>query len=174
MWKYLVDAPFKISDKCCDVMKKSPVKSFENKTGKAPILGIMANESSNRLNHYLRTGCNSFDSKRPLSKPLGFWTEQDILQYIKHFNLTIPSVYGDIIEENGQLKTTKRDRTGCIFCMFGINQEKGQNRFQLLEQTHPQLHTYCMEKLGFKEVCEYMGIKYSNKEIEGQISLEEV
>ena len=54
----------------------------------------------------------------------------------------------------------------CVFCGFGVHLEKGENRYQRLERTHPQLHDYCMNKLGFKEVCEYMGIKYSNKERE--------
>ena len=50
----------------------------------------------------------------------------------------------------------------CIFCMYGIHLEKGENRFQRLERTHPQLHSYCMNTLGFKEVCEFMGIPYKN------------
>ena len=52
----------------------------------------------------------------------------------------------------------------CIFCGFGVHLEKGQNKYQRLELTHPQLHDYCMNKLGFKDVCQYMGIPYSNKE----------
>ena len=83
------------------------------------------------------------------------------------FNLEYASVYGDIVEEtdllgNVVLTTTGEKRTGCIFCMYGIHLEKGENRFQRLERTHPQLHDYCMNKLGFKEVCEYMNIPYSN------------
>ena len=162
-WHYLIDAPFKISHKCCNVMKKKPVKKYEHQTGRFPMIGTMAEESILRQQSYLKTGCNAFESKRPISTPIGFWTQQDVLEYIRMFNLEIATVYGDIIEdENGILKTTKCDRTGCIFCGFGISQEKGQNRYQRLEETHPQLHSYCMNKLGFKEVCEYMDIKYSN------------
>lgn len=162
---YLINAPFKISDRCCYHMKKAPIHKFEKQTSKSPILGIMAEESSNRQNHYLKTGCNSFEGKRPMSKPLGFWTEQDILRYIQLRNLNVASVYGEFIEIKGELKFSKCQRTGCVFCMYGIDMEKGENRLQMLEQTHPQLHEYCMNKLGFKEVCKYMGIKYSNKEI---------
>ena len=96
--------------------------------------------------------------------PIGFWTDQDVLSYIKMFGLEIASVYGDIIEENGKLKTTGADRTGCVFCGFGLHLEKEPNRFQRLEKTHPQLHAYCMDKLGFKDVCEYMGIPYKNED----------
>lgn len=28
-WRYLMDAPFKVSNVCCDVMKKRPAKSYE-------------------------------------------------------------------------------------------------------------------------------------------------
>ena len=159
-YHYLIDAPFAISHKCCNVMKKEPVKKYEKATGRVPFIGTMASESTLRKQTYLKNGCNAFNSKRPLSTPIGFWTEQDVLAYIKTNNVEIASVYGDIIEVNGQLKTTMCDRTGCVFCGFGIEQEKGENRYQRLEKTHPQLHDYCMNKLGFKEVCEYMNIKY--------------
>lgn len=162
-WHYLIDAPFKISHRCCNIMKKEPVKKYEKQTGRVPFVGTMANESILRQQSYLKNGCNAFNSKRPISTPIGFWTEQDVLEYIKINNLKIASVYGDIIKsEEGNFKTTKCDRTGCVFCGFGIHLEKGQNRYQRLEETHPQLHDYCMNKLGFKDVCEYMDIPYNN------------
>ena len=161
-WHYLIDAPFPISHRCCNIMKKAPVKKYEKETGKAPFIGTMAYESTLRKQSYMKHGCNAFDSKRPISTPLGFWTEQDILAYIKLYNLEISSVYGDIIEVDGVLKTTKCDRTGCVFCGFGVQLEQGENRYQRLERTHPQLHSYCMDKLGFREVCEFMNIPYTN------------
>lgn len=163
-WHYLIDAPFKISHKCCKIMKKAPFIAYEKRTGKVGFVGNMASESSLRRQSYLRNGCNAFESNRPISMPIGFWTDQDVLSYIKMFRLEIASVYGDIIEENGKLKTTGADRTGCVFCGFGLHLEKEPNRFQRLEKTHPQLHAYCMDKLGFKDVCEYMGIPYKNED----------
>lgn len=162
-YRYLINAPFNISSKCCNVMKKEPVKRYEKETGKKPIIGTMAEESILRMQSYMKNGCNAFDSKRPLSTPLGFWKQQDILEYIYTNKLKIASVYGDVIKENDIYKTTKCDRTGCVFCGFGVHLEKGTNRYQLLEQTHPQLHKYCMENLGFKEICEFMNIKYKNE-----------
>ena len=128
-----------------------------------PIVGTLAEESSLRMTHYLKEGCNAFDSKRPKSTPLGFWKNEDILQYIKENNIKIPSVYGEIVEEDGKLKTTGCDRTGCIYCAYGCHLET-ENRFLRLEQTHPQLHQYCMESLGMKDVLEYMNIAYTNKQ----------
>ena len=163
-WHYLMEAPFKVSHRCCNIMKKKPIKKYEKETGKVPFIGTMASESQLRQQSYLKNGCNAFESKRPISTPIGFWTEQDVLAYIKLYNLEIASVYGEIVTENGKLKTTKCDRTGCVFCGFGVHLEKEPNRYQRLEQTHPQLHRYCMDKLGFKGVCQYMNIPYKNKE----------
>lgn len=161
-YKYLIDAPFKISHRCCNEMKKKPIKKFEKETGMVPFIGMLAEESSLRKQSYLRNGCNAFNSKRPLSMPLGFWKENDILEYIYINNLPIAKCYGEVVKTGTQFKTTKCERTGCVFCGFGVHLEKGINRYQKLELTHPQLHDYCMNKLGFKEVCEYMDIKYKN------------
>lgn len=162
-YRYLINAPFNISSKCCNVMKKAPVKLYEKETGKVPFIGTMADESLLRMQSYIKNGCNVFNSKRPLSTPMGFWTQQDVLEYIYSNNIKIASVYGDVVKENDIYKTTKCDRTGCVFCGFGVHLEKELNRYQLLEQSHPQLHKYCMENLGFKEVCEFMNIKYKNE-----------
>ncbi len=86
-YKYLVDAPFLISARCCDIMKKRPVKKFEKESGLHPIVGTMADEGGQRKSAYLRNGCNSFSGTRPMSTPLGFWKEEDIWEYIHKFNL---------------------------------------------------------------------------------------
>lgn len=163
-WKYLVDAPFLIGDKCCDVMKKNPAKQYEKETGRKPILGTMADESATRKMNWLMYGCNAFEKIRPTSQPISFWTEQDILEYIRRFDLKIPSVYGDIIETDGLLSTTGCDRTGCVFCAYGVHMHKEQNKFQMLKITHPALWNYCMKPwdeggLGMREVLEYIGVK---------------
>lgn len=47
-WKFLIDAPFIISNYCCDIMKKKPLHKFDKQKLKKPITGIMADESSQR------------------------------------------------------------------------------------------------------------------------------
>lgn len=144
-YKYLINAPFKISSKCCDIMKKSPIKKFERKTGLHPIIGTMASEGGQRMTGYLRTGCNSFEGKRPMSRPLSFWTEKDIWDYIHKYNVPYSKIYDMGYE-----------RTGCMFCCFGLQCEKNPNRFERMEKTHPQIYNYCMNKLNLKEVIEYV------------------
>lgn len=165
-WKFLLDAPFKVSNYCCDVMKKHPAKKYERSTGRKPFVGSMADESQLRQQSWIRNGCNAYDADRPMSKPLSVWTENDILEYIDRFKLQYASVYGDIIHDNnGKYHTTGCHRTGCVFCGFGCQVEREPNRFQKLKETHPQLYEYCFrdwEKggLGMKEVLDYINVKY--------------
>lgn len=164
-WVSLIAAPFKISDKCCDVMKKSPAKQFEKRTGKTAIIATMATESGQRASNWMMYGCNAFGKKRPTSQPMSFWTEQDVLLYLKRFNVPYASAYGEIVEDDkGNLHTTGCTRTGCVFCAFGAHLEKEPNRFQRLKQTHPKLWEYCMKPwdeggLGMKGVLESIGVK---------------
>ena len=160
-WLYLLDAPFKISEQCCNIMKKNPVKKFEKETGLQPMIGVMAQESSKRVQDYLKHGCNAFEAKRPVSRPIGFWTEQDVLQYLKLYDIPYATIYGEIAEREKELYLTGCDRTGCMFCMFGCHLEKDPNRFQRMKETHPKLHEYCINKLGCGKVLDYIGVPYN-------------
>lgn len=155
-YKYLLDAPFRISHQCCDVMKKKPAKQYEKQNSLKPIIGTMAEESRARKTKWIQHGCNAFEQKRPTSQPLSFWTEQDILHYINQNNIDIAEIYGDIVytDEDGMfydnqlfkemmpLTTTKAKRTGCVFCMFGITQEP--ERFLMLKEEEPNKYDYVM------------------------------
>lgn len=144
-WQRLINSDFNISHYCCNVMKKKPFKVYEKTSGRKCIVGTMTEESSLRKNEWLRNGCNAFEDKRPMSKPLSVWTEQDILQYIIKYNLPYASVYGEIKQnEEGKYYCTQCNRTGCVFCAFGAHLEKEPNRFQRLKQTHPKLYDYCI------------------------------
>lgn len=148
-WKYLVCCPFKISDVCCNHLKKNPSKKFEKETGKHPFLGNMASESSFRLQNLARYGCNAYDSKRPISKPLSYWVQGDLWEYIKINDVKYSEIY-----DKGF------DRTGCMFCLFGIHLDKGENRLQLMKVTHPKQYDYIINKLGAGEVLDCIKVKY--------------
>jgi len=146
-WKPLLDAPFKVSGTCCDVMKKEPSASYAKKTGRRGITGEMATDSQMRRSVYLQQGCNAFEAKNPKSMPLAFWSDSDIWKYIRSNDVDYSKIY-----DMGY------SRTGCAFCAFGAHLEKKENRFQKMKRTHPNLHKYCMNKLGMREVLEYCGI----------------
>jgi len=157
-WAFLLDAPFKISAHCCGIMKEAPLDKYQKETGKRQIVGTMAAESERRRHAWLQTGCNSFDSQRPISKPLSFWTNQDALRYIRECKIPIASVYGEIVEDaKGRLSTTGEQRTGCVFCPVGCHRDK-VNRFQRMAVTHPKLHEYCMDALGLGAFLDYIGV----------------
>ncbi|MHC4294387.1 MAG: phosphoadenosine phosphosulfate reductase family protein [Planctomycetota bacterium] len=102
-WKRLIGAPFKISDRCCDVLKMRPTHVFEKKTDLKPYLGMMASESLTRRGVYLKHGCNAFNLTRPRSTPLAFWSDRDIWAYIRRFKVPYSPIY-----DMGY------SRTGCI------------------------------------------------------------
>lgn len=127
-------------------------------------MGTLACESSLRKSAWIKHGCNAFNAKRPISQPLSFWREQDILQYISENKIEIASVYGKVILEKEEYRTTKEQRTGCMFCGFGAHLEK-ENRFQKIKQTHPLIYNFIMKPrneggLGFKEVLTFCKIKF--------------
>lgn len=180
-YKFFLDAPFEISASCCNAMKKSPFHSFSKKTGRKPITAQMASESRLRTSQWLKNGCNGFEMKSPISNPMSFWTEQDVLLYIKENNLPICSVYGEIVEVEGKsipvkdsdmrelfdidrpmLKTTGCERTGCMFCGYGCHLEKpGKGRFLRMKETHPKQYDYIMRPsseggLNYKEVIDWI------------------
>lgn len=148
-WAFLMDAPFKISNLCCNAMKKSPVKSFEKKSNLKPFIGTRASESQLRKTSYLREGCNGFNATRKISQPIAFWKEEDIWEYIKTNNLPYSEIYDKGMK-----------RTGCMFCMFGVHHDKFPNRFQQMAKTHPKQYRYCIENLGLGEVLDYISVPY--------------
>lgn len=82
-YKFFLEAPFNLSASCCRIMKKSPVHSYGRKTHKKPMTAQMASESRLRTAQWLRNGCNGFEMTSPISNPMSFWTEQDVLLYIE-------------------------------------------------------------------------------------------
>lgn len=164
---FLLEADFNVSRKCCDFLKKNPIHEYNKKTKKHQITATMANESKLRTQNWLQNGCNGFNLKEPISNPMSFWTEQDVLLYIKQNNLPICSVYGEVVfdwdktddvagqmtisdlegfnnmelfdAERPPLKTTGCNRTGCMLCGFGCHLNN-DDRFLQLKETHPKMY----------------------------------
>ena len=182
-YAFLLEAPFDICNRCCNVMKKGPAHEYHRKTGRNPMTGQMASESRLRTQKWLQNGCNGFQLKQPVSNPMAFWTEQDVLLYLYTEKIPICSVYGDIVKDTeveGQmdfsdvygmelfdlcrpiLKTTGCERTGCMFCGFGCHLEKpGEGRFEKMKITHPKQYDYIMRPweqggLNYKVVIDWL------------------
>ena len=180
-YKFMLEAPFEIGSECCNVMKKGPAHDYHKKTGRNPITAQMASESRLRTQKWIQNGCNGFNLKIPTSNPMSFWTEQDVLLYIKTQGIPICSVYGNIIEDgqvegqmtwenapqygifdmpNTALTTTGCKRTGCMFCGFGCHLTD-DNQFVQLKRIHPQIYEWIMKPwkdggLGYKEAIDWI------------------
>lgn len=172
-WDFMFDSEFAVSHKCCVVMKKKPSHDYEHETKRLPILGTMACESKIRSTEWVKNGCNAFESKRPSSKPMSFWTENDVLEYIVKNDIEICSVYGDIVEDYGKevdgqmsladfgccaknckYKCKGVGRTGCVCCGFGAHlDKKGEGRFEKIKMTHPKIY-------GLLDVIKNNGVTY--------------
>lgn len=174
-YKYILHAPFQISAQCCTEMKKKILHRYGKESGRVPITAQMAEESRLRERQWLKSGCNAFDNNYPISNPMAFWTEQDVLKYINDNEIEIASVYGDIAylgedgsmyydlidTANAKLCTTRLRRTGCMFCGYGCHIEKGKGRFELMKESHPKQYEYIMKPvsdggLGYKEVVDWI------------------
>jgi 3'-phosphoadenosine 5'-phosphosulfate sulfotransferase (PAPS reductase)/FAD synthetase len=148
-WQFLINAPFKISDLCCDICKKKPSKDYQKKTNKYPFIGTMTEESRLRKLKYLKDGCNIFEGNFIQSTPIAFWTEKDIWDYIKKYNLKYSKWYD-----------LGYKRSGCFQCLFGIQYEDEPNRIQMMQKTHPKHYKFCIEKLHYDKVLSYIGVPY--------------
>ena len=106
-YKPLLNAPFRISNLCCEKMKKQPMRKLKEH----PIIGTMTEESNAREIAWLNTGCNSFSGKIE-SKPMSFWTKQDTLEYIKKYKIKIADIYGKVIavDKNNKEVEEKKQR----------------------------------------------------------------
>ena len=155
-WKKLLNAPFDVTHKCCNHLKIHPTSEYRKETDRKTMTFVMADESALRTQTYLRFGCNAFDMKDPTSRPMIFWTEADVLEYITVNKLPIASAYGKI--EKG--RCTGLQRTGCKNCLFGIDREKGENRIQRLARVEPEAYRHCIEDLRYDIVMDFIGVDW--------------
>lgn len=135
-YRYLVNAGYDVTSKCCDVLKKRPFDKYRKEHGVNFILGTMAAESKMRTTSYIRQGsCNHYDwadMRRTKSAPLSIWTEDDILECIKRYNIPIAEIYNKGLQ-----------RTGCMFCAFGA-QFKEDVRLKVVYDMYPKYYEKCM------------------------------
>lgn len=150
-WKFLVNEPYMVSEKCCDCLKKRPFAIYNKETDEVPIMGIMAGESKARKHQYIhRGGCNSFVDNKIGCYPISIWTDKDIWAYIRKYNVPYCELY-----DKGHT------RTGCMFCGFGAHLEK-TSRFDLLYDSHPKAYNlfmnYTNNGVTYREALRKVGI----------------
>lgn len=169
-WMKLIDAPFGTQEKCCDYLKKEPFRRYEKETKRKPIIGIMAAEGGARAT---LTTCNVFEGSNQMSRPMLFWTQKDVWEYTRKYNIPYASCYDDYVLDNGDT-VAGEVRTGCMFCAFGAHLEKSPNRFQRMELTHPKQWNYFINKLKMNEALDFIGVPYKNGDEDGSKKEEDI
>lgn len=187
-------ADFLVSDKCCYYLKEKPCDNYHKETGRWPYMGLMASEGGRWQKALAANGCNYISPTTKRSAPFATFQRQDLLRlalemdawYQEHWekfpgidgkplDTIIPDVYGEIVrDDNGQLKTTKAQRTGCSMCGFGIHLEKRPHRFDLLWERNPKewelwMHHVVQDEngdwYGWGRVLDYIGVEWQNPEL---------
>lgn len=158
----------KISQACCDVLKKEPSERLQAEWDVDVIFkGLMASESRSRQTNFISRGY-LFKSKRPhLEKsgdpfwhcnPISIWTDDDIWEYIHRFNVPYADLYKmGWTDENGKYHTIKRN--GCMGC--GTDLLYKNNHMAMLRRTHNKQWRAFME-LGMAEQIKKLQIAKRN------------
>ncbi|ADG93348.1 PP-loop domain protein [Arcobacter nitrofigilis DSM 7299] len=166
-WYFLMDkevTKFDITSICCDILKKEPMKRFQKETGLFPIVGTTADEGQDRELNYIKYGCNIYDSKKPKSRPLSIWTNQDVWDYIKINDLNYCSLYNDFVSVDG-IFVKGEARTGCVACGMGCSLED-VNRFDSLKYRNPKYYknimSYTNNGVTFEEAFKHTFVSFSD------------
>lgn len=161
---------FRVSDKCCYYLKEKPCNDYAKETGRFPYMGLMASEGGRRQKALMINGCNYISPGTKRSAPFAIFSRQDLLQLALDLQTPVPEIYGEIVrDENGTLRTTKAQRTGCSMCGFGIHLEKRPHRFDWLWLRNPGEWDMWMnhvdrlpggEWYGWGHVLDYIGVEW--------------
>ena len=160
LWK---EAQFNITNKCCDILKKEPMERFKKESGLSPIIGTTISEGGYRLQSWLSNGCNIIDSSnKDTSRPISIWTNDDIWEYIKRYDIKYCSIYNDTDIVQGE------SRTGCIGCAFGSHLEVSNlfemNRFERLKLRKPKQYQKIMNLknngVTYSEALNFIGVSF--------------
>lgn len=130
------DNAHKISPKCCDILKKEPMKEYQKETKKHIILGVRGAEGSNRKSKY--KSCFTKDKK---FTPIHDLSDELLDKICKKYNIEIPKIYDNL------------SRTGCMGCPYGTYKGNTQKELELIT---PQQRKFVCEY--FKESYEVLGI----------------
>ena len=152
-WKDL-----KISDKCCDRLKKEPMHKWQRQNNKSiVILGIMTDEGGRRESAKCTVFNNgklkSFQPLVPVTKEWEDW-------FIEEYNIDISDIYKE---------PYNFARTGCKACPFGLEL---QYELDTLKRYFPNEYKQC-EAIWKPVYDEYRRIGYRLRKPDGQMTLED-
>lgn len=134
----------KISQACCDYLKKEPAKKKQAELRVDLIFkGLMASESRARTKNFLSRGYLFEGARKDYlggdvfwhCQPLAIWTDDDVWTYIHRFNVPYASLY-DMGYRDASGTFRKIKRNGCLGC--GTDLMYPDNHMSMLRRTHPK------------------------------------
>lgn len=171
---------YEISHVCCSYIKGSV------KHDKRPkFVGTTIQESQLRKTNWIRKGCNVFDARIPMSRPISLFTSDDVFKYAKIHRVKLSKAY-----KKGW------ERTGCLLCGFGLQFECSvrdrsiesnkknkkipikYNRLELLKKNYPNIYEkYIWKKCMYRPLMDsYVTItndeRYMKKYAKRQLEIE--
>ena len=159
-YQFTEELSFKISEKCCDLLKKAPMKEYEKTSGRLiHIDGIMTEEGGQRVTAkclvFQNNKIHAFHPLAPITKAWEEWL-------IKTYNIEICDIYKP---------PYNFIRTGCKGCPFAIEL---QNELDTLDRFFPAERKQC-ETIWRPVYEEYRRLGYRLRPLdEGrQMSIEE-
>lgn len=145
-WRKLLDVPFETTHKCCDFLKKNPMKELSRN---GVIIGTMAENSLTRRNAYLKTGC--IDLASGSCKPMSIFFKSEIWEIIRKRKIPYCCIY-----DKGEKDT------GCKNCGFGCMFDP--YRFFRLKEREPKQLERIMEVknngIPYHEALSMVGFKF--------------
>jgi phosphoadenosine phosphosulfate reductase len=128
--------PLRMQRWCCDVLKKQPTKDVPLPHR---VMGIRAEESFKRAS---RPRIDNYKGSQVLYKPIFYWQEWHVWEFIEQYSLPYPSLYDEGFA-----------RIGCIICPFNCGPSHGKQAmlaraksrwpgfFQVFERVVADWHT---------------------------------
>ena len=132
------DQLHKVSNKCCDWLKKKPLEKYAKENGVKWIIGVRGSESRMRKSQY--TSC--FNKKGNFT-PIWDLSSELMDKIYEQYEIEIPSVYNVV------------KRTGCMGCPYGKNVETE------LKTLSDNQYKYVVSL--FKKSYDAKGVKYTIK-----------
>lgn len=144
--RQLVFLNLKISNKCCEYLKKKPVKDYNKDHNIVlSIIGVRQSESLQRKSAY--KNCVWSDGKHHKFFPLLYFNDEDIKECVADKKIKLSDAY----EKYGM------ERTGCVGCPFSLNYKK---ELAVLKEHEPK--RYLQTQAIYKDIYKMKDKKYEN------------
>jgi 3'-phosphoadenosine 5'-phosphosulfate sulfotransferase (PAPS reductase)/FAD synthetase len=128
----------KVTNLCCEILKKKPMRDYLREVKKKSIVAVRRSESMLRKSKY-----NSCFTEEMKFTPIFDLTDEMLDKIQTHYNIEVPEIYNRV------------SQTGCMGCPYGCN-SKRCNTLDELKTLHPNRQRWLVQH--YKESYEANGI----------------